>query len=168
MTAVRFDVEATPAGLRERLFLHETLTPAYPDYSRKNSVEAMWLIRQVIANRVTFPRAFGLHAPETEARLITDPNQFPGFEGYPNLSVTAMRNVYEVERLANSPRDRRHQLYLDHLTDAIMVATAPSVPTNMLVPGIAAWKTLGTPTPGKRFKYYKTLQRTDFYTTELR
>jgi len=164
---IQLDPEATPAGLRERLFLHETLSPGFPQYNRDDALRVMWFIRQVLANRVAHPRVFGLRSPQTEASIITDPRQFPGFEGYPHLDSGSMANVYQCVLLANAPHDRRQAAYRQHVVDAITVATAAGIPADQRVPTAGGWKRHGTPSPGPKFQFYRSLQGNDYYTTPL-
>jgi len=165
---IRLDEVGTPAGLRERLFLHETLTPAFARYDREEAFHVMWFIRQVLANRVAHPRVFGIRGTvRSEADLMAIPNQFPGFETYPRLSAAEMTNVNECVRLANATGDRRQSAYRQHVQDAITVATAPAVPIQYSAPTAAAWKRAGTPSPGAKFTLYRTMQGNDYYTTPM-
>ncbi len=56
MDVVELDPLTTTAGLMERLFLHETRSPAYgKSYSQPDSLKAMRLMRQVLRNRLKHP-----------------------------------------------------------------------------------------------------------------
>ena len=164
---VQLDHMATHAGLLERLCLHETITPGLPGYDDAESLKAMWFIRQMIANRLRFPRVFGNKKGLTETELMKIPKQFPGFETYPNLSSGAMVNVNQCVKLANDPHGWRHAKFLKHVQNAIVVAQAPSVPLDQAVPGAAGWKKHGAPSPGAKYAFWRTLQGNDFYTTPM-
>jgi hypothetical protein len=164
---LQLDPVTTHAGLIERICLHETRTPGFPGYDEAESLKAMWFIRQMMANRVRYPRVFGNPVGITEAEIMRLPNQFPGFQTYPALTASAMKNVTDCVDLANNPRGYRHPLFLKHVQNAITVATAPAVPLDQFVPQAAGWKKQGSPSPGKRYTLWNTLQGNDYYITKM-
>ena len=165
---VQLDPVGTHEGLLERLCLHETITPGMPGYVDADSIKAMWFIRQMLANRVRFPRVFGNKAGITEAEVLKLKDQFPGFETYPALTAGSMKNVTECVRLANDPKGWRHALFLKHVQNAVAVAQAAAVPADQVVAEAAGWKKHDTPSPGAKYVLWRVLQGNDYYTTPMR
>ena len=164
---VQLDPVGSHEGLLERLCLHETKTPGLPGYVAADSLKAMWFIRQFMANRIRYPLVFGNKAGITEAELMKEKDQFPGFETYPALTAAAMKNVTDCINLANDPKGWRHPLFLAHVQNALTVARASAVPADQIVPGAAGWKKEGTPSPGAKYVFWRNLQGNDYYTTPL-
>ena len=161
---VQLDPLTTPAGLMERLFLHETRSPAYGRaYDQADSLKAMRLMRQVLRNRLKHPEQWGARGATDEIPLITIRSQFGQFGLYPRLPVTFMAHVEEMIASANTPGSYLHAANLAHVRDAITAATEENPPADIAALGVVSWRTAGHGSPGPRFRAVVTVQGNTFF-----
>ena len=164
MTDLALDPLTTPAGLMERLFLHETRSPAYGRaYEQTQALKAMRLMRQVLRNRLKQPALWGAKGALDEIPLITIKSQFGEFGLYPKLPVQFMKHVNEMVSSANAPGSYLHDLNLQHVKDAILVATETVPPPDISALNVTSWRTEGASSPSARFRKVTTVQGNDFY-----
>ena len=162
--AVQLAPLTTPAGLMERLFLHETRSPAYGgSYDRVASLRAMRLMRQVLHNRLKHPEQWGARNATNEIPLITIKSQFGQFGLFPRLPVTFMAQVEEMVASANSSGSYLHAANLAHVQDAILAATEASPPDEIAALGIVSWRTARHGSPGSNFRPVVTVQGNTFF-----
>ncbi len=166
MTTIALDPQSTPAGLMERLFLHETMSPAYAAYDRDDSLKAMRLMRQVLENRLLNARYWGAPGATSVIDIITIRSQFGAFGDYPDIPARFMSPVYAMVHLANTPSDQRSAANAQHVQDAITAATEANPPADVKIANLVAWRTAGHSSPGARFVAAVTIQGNTFYTAE--
>jgi len=155
---------STPAGLMERLFLHETRSPAYgARYDRDESLKAMRLMRQVVANRLKHPRLWGAPGAKDEIGIITIKSQFGQFGLYPNLPPPFMAHVDAMVASANDASSSLHAANLQHVQDAVTAATEADPPADLVALAAVSWRTEGHGSPGGNFRAVVTVQGNTFY-----
>lgn len=127
-------------GLETRLLLSECQSPSYTGtYTLSEASTCMALMDLVLWNRTKNPKPF-LASKPTLLSVITAPNQFDGFSGYPKYSSDIVARIQSYIDIANSKYDKRSQTFADFINLAIQVATNPTISDPS--PGsLVAWKT---------------------------
>lgn len=155
---------STPAGLMERLFLHETRSPGYgASYDADEAFKAMRLMRQAVENRLKAPKLWGAPGARDEIGIIANKSQFGEFGSYPNIPASFLSQVELILALANNAKDSRHAVYAQHVQNAIVAATEVTQPVELRGLGVVAWRTAGHGSPGRNFRAVTTLQGNTFY-----
>ena len=166
MADVQLAPEATDAGAMERLMLLETYSPGRVGfYDRDDSLRAMRLMRQVIANRLRAPSRYSAAGATSDTDIVKLGNQFAGFEDYPDLPASLKGNLVEILRVANAQADRRSPAYSRFVQDAITAATEASPPLGHVDTTATGWRTALHHSPGKNFRIIATLQGNTFFAT---
>lgn len=141
----------TATGAFQRLFLAETLTPAWPTYESADSLRAMRLMRRMVENRLRLGRQYG--APKgarTIIDVISSDRELRGFGGYSVLLSAITQRVDESLRIDNAAKDRRSPEYGGFVENAILASTEVSPPPEANIPNnVVGWRTIGRGSPGK-------------------
>lgn len=154
--------ESSNAGVEARTLLAECRGPAARDYTFADATEAMQLMDVVLRNRLKTPGPFMARGATDMAGIVRARGQFAGFENYPKYSAMIRANIQDALNIANNPKDHRSAAYAEFINKAIEIAKAlrytdPSPGT------LVAWRTSGSGSPGRTFKFYKTVLGNDFY-----
>lgn len=115
----------------------------------------------VIWNRTKSPRQFGATSP-TLLSVITAPNQFNGFSGYPKYDGTIVARIQSYIDIANNKHDKRSQIFTDFILLACYVARAATI-NEPSAGRLVGWRTAGAGSPGPTFNFYKTVLGNSFY-----
>lgn len=123
--------ENTDEGLLARLLLSEVVQPSAPGYpGAEETFLSMQLMRQVIENRMTFPKIAMFSNPSSRSMLsvITAGNgsEFKDFGSYPSLSLTKKSEFNETLKYANDGGNLLFEVYRRHVKDILGVATGKS------------------------------------------
>lgn len=159
-------------GILTRMLILETAGPEHPNYA--GAAEArqsmQWMIR-LLRNRLEAGPHHFSNKPSEAANLavtsMTDvvkiSGQVEAFPRYPNLPDKKVALIKRTLDLANDATQGRFPAYRELLENAISVAGSPPIadpcPTKLY-----GWKTQGAPSPGRNFKYFRSLGGQDFYT----
>ena len=166
MTAPALAPLSTPAGLLERMFLHETLTPEYADrYNRDQSLRAMRFMRQVLENRLKDAAHWGAPGARDIIPIVKAKGQFGQFALYPNLPAKFMSGVTGIVDNANSITYPKRVLFAEHIADAITAATEVVFKADIVAMRPLAWMKAGN-SPGRRFRLLEVLQGNAFFAVD--
>lgn len=154
--------ESSNAGVETRVLLAECRGPAARDYTFAAATEAMQLMDVILRNRLKNPGPFLARGATDIAGIVRAHGQFAGFETYPKYSAMIRANIQDALNIANDPKDSRSGTYAEFINKAIEIAksvryTDPSPGT------LVAWRTSGSASPGRAFKFYKKVLGNDFY-----
>ena len=149
-------------GCEVRVLLAECRSPSFSSYSLADATTCMQLMDKVLWNRLDDPGPFGAKGATTVADIVRARGQFAGFETYPDYAQSIVTRIQAMLNLANSAKDKRHDLFTDHINAAIAVATDPSI-ADPSAGALTGWRTAGSAAPGGSFKFFKTFFGNDFY-----
>lgn len=150
------------AGCEVRLLLAECRSPSYNSWVLADATTCMQWMDKVLWNRLTSPAKFGAKGAKILADVVRAKGQFAGFENYPDYDQGIATRIQAMLDIANNPKDKRRQSFIDHIDAANTVAKAASITEPS--PGIlASWRTAGSSAPGGSFKFWKTFFGNDFY-----
>lgn len=145
--------ENTDEGLLARLLLSEVVQPSSTRYpGPEEAFLSMQLMRQVIENRIAFPKYAIFSNPSSRSMLgvITAGNgsEFDGFGKYPALSERKLIDFNKSVQYANDGSHSNFIGYRRHLTDLLSVAygRAPKLPGRNY-----GWRTVGSAPAGGSF-----------------
>jgi hypothetical protein len=165
-TNVELPPKDTDAGVEARLLLAECRSPAFTrTYTLPDAVLSMQLMDRVLWNRLAEPAKFNAKGAKNLADIARARKQFEGFEKYPDLTGNIEANIRAMIDIANNPKDKRQQVYADHVNAALKVAHGQRIPDPS--PGVLAfWRTAGSGKPTPDSETYTTLMNNSFYYTK--
>lgn len=163
---ISLPASATREGLWVRLFLSETRNPINRLYDSDETRTAMGWMRRIVVNRLANnPAQFGASGAKTVFDIVKAPGQFAGFEHYPQVSADVHNRIHEILRIANDDGDQRQAAMAAYLRMALQIANAPDAVADPSDDGLYGWRTLGSGSPGPRFKAYNSPKSgNQFYT----
>ncbi|TRX73681.1 hypothetical protein [Pseudomonas mangiferae] len=137
--------ENTDEGLLARLLLSEVVQPSAPGYpGAEETFLSMQLMRQVLENRMSFPKFSIFSNPSSRSMLaiITagGGNEFDGFGAYPRLSSEKIGSFNVTLRNANDGSHMKFEAYRQHVKNILDVANGrvPKIPGRNY-----GWRTVG-------------------------
>jgi hypothetical protein len=160
---LQLEPRSTTIGAETRLLLAECKGPSFSGYTLASATESMQLMDLVLFNRLkNNPGQFGAKHARTIIDIIKAPNQFHGFESYPNYSGAIANNIQSILNIANSSTDPRSADFSDFVSAAIDVATQATIadPSGGI---LAAWRKKASGSPGSNFVFFKTVGGNEFY-----
>ncbi len=138
--------ENTDEGLLARLLLSEVVQPSSDKYTGPDEAFlSMQLMRQVLENRISFPKIAMFSNPTSRSMLavVTANNgsEFEGFGAYPVLVKDKVVNFNKTISYANDGSHKDFKAYRRHLQDILDVANgkAPRVSGKYY-----GWRTAGS------------------------
>lgn len=158
--------KTTDAGVEARTLLAECANPSSPWWTTQaDALTCMQLMDRVLWNRMSDPGKFNARGAKSLADIVRAPNQFAGFDHYPNYDPSIVRNIQNMLDISNRDGDARRMAYRAFVEAAINIALGTRIDDPS--PGmLAAWKTQNAKSPGPNFKPYKSLLNNTFYYVE--
>lgn len=116
------------AGIIARMLIAENIMP--DDKAKKftnldDSLTAMQWMRIALENRLSFSHPQLLQVPKGATRLpelIKSRGVIEGFDNYPDIPLSQMKNIKNAVRIANDASISTFQLYRGYIKNAIDVA----------------------------------------------
>ncbi len=170
LPALELPSQDTEEGMMARLFLAETASPEFQNWSVDDAKKSMQWMRLVLKNRLdNDPAQFNAPGAKNRQDIVRGRNQFEGFENYPAITAHVKRHIKEALDVANDDNNLAKQAQdIAFVYAALAVANAKTeildpCPTGFFLSG---WMTAGSGGTGDNQKKFQVLMDNQFFMLE--